>query len=612
MQRKYIIMLLILSAWMSQIALAQQTTAKKDSAKVYRNIEEFSKKGKVTKFIYDLFFMPVSSIPAQTRKTSKKQPNKPKHNRNFEGKIIRHIYITTLDPFGYSVSDTAIAPLKFIYKAGNSLHIRTRQITIRNLLLIRKNKPFDSLLVKESERLIRAQPYVHEVSVTVRSTRNKSDSVDISIRVLDTWSIIANGEISSSNSSIALEDKNFGGLGHDFQNNFSLNNTNGKNAFKTNYLIPNIRSAYISTTLHYENDENNNFSKSFTIDRPFFSPFAKWAAGINLGQQFRKGLIKTADSLFLPQNFKLNTQDYWAGYAHRILKGNTENARTTNLIVAGHFTRVHYIESPPAMYDTLHQYATEDFYLTTIGISTRKYVQDTYIFNYGRTEDVPVGMVYSLTGGYKAKNNSGKLYLGMRASFGNYNKWGYLSTNVEYGTFLRSANFEQGVFSAGFNYFTELFEIGGLKLRQFIKSQYVLGINRLPGESLNINNENGIRGFDSPSIVGTQKILLTFQTQLYLPWRVLAFRFGPYLVYSLGMLGNEASGFQKSSVYSQIGVGLLIKNEFMVFNTFQISIAFYPTIPGMGDNVFKKDPDKASDFGFRDFDIGKPSAVAYR
>src|ERR1035437_792643 len=343
MQKKFIILLLIFSGWINQIAFAQDTQDKKDSTKVYRSVEEFSKKGKVTKFIYDVFFMPVSPIPTQKRKTSKKQLNKPKYNRNFEGKIIRHIYITTLDPFGYSISDTAIAPLKFIYKAGNGLHIRTRQITIRNLLLIRKNKPFDSLLVKESERLIRAQSYVHEVSVSVRSTGNKSDSVDISIRVLDTWSIIANGEISSSNSSIALEDKNFGGLGHDFQNNFSLNNTNGKNAFKTNYFIPNIRSTYISTTLHYENDENNNFSKSFTIDRPFFSPFAKWAAGINLGQQFRKGLIKTADSIFLPQNFKLNTQDYWAGYAHRIFKGNTENARTTNLIVAGHFTRVHYI-----------------------------------------------------------------------------------------------------------------------------------------------------------------------------------------------------------------------------------------------------------------------------
>jgi hypothetical protein len=364
--------------------------------------------------------------------------------------------------------------------------------------------------------------------------------------------------------------------------------------------------------LHYERDENNNFSKNLSIDRPFFSPFSKWAGGAYIGQQFRNGLIKVADSIFLPQHFKFNTQDYWAGYAHRVFKGNTENARTTNLTVAGRFTRTSYIEKPLDIYDTLHQYSTEDFYLTTIGISTRKYVQDRYIFNYGRTEDVPVGMVYSLTGGYKTKNNSGQLYLGLRASFGNYNKWGYLSTNFEYGTFLRATNSEQGVFSAGFNYFTELFEIGSLKIRQFIKSQYVLGIDRLPGESLNINNENGIRGFNSPSLIGTQKILLTFQTQLYLPWRVLGFRFGPYFVYSLGMLGNEASGFKKSSVYSQIRVGLLIHNEFLVFNIFQISIAFYPNIPGTGNNIFKIDPDKTSDFGFRDFDIGKPAAVTYR
>ena len=59
---------------------------------------------------------------------------------------------------------------KIFAKGGKRVHIKSRGITIRNLLLFHKNQPFNSLLVKESERLIRAQKYVHDVSFSVKAT----------------------------------------------------------------------------------------------------------------------------------------------------------------------------------------------------------------------------------------------------------------------------------------------------------------------------------------------------------------------------------------------------------------------------------------------------------
>jgi hypothetical protein len=78
------------------------------------------------------------------------------------------------------------------------------------------------------------------------------------------------------------------------------------------------------------------------------------------------------------------------------------------------------------------------------------------------------------------------------------------------------------------------------------------------------------------------------------------------------MLASEPSGFSKSQVFSQFGFGLLIKNNFLVLDFFQVSIAFYPNIPGSGTNVLKFNPISSTDFGFRDFVIGKPSPVAYQ
>ena len=122
----------------------------------------------------------------------------------------------------------------------------------------------------------------------------------------------------------------------------------------------------------------------------------------------------------------------------QIFKGNSDKDLITNLILAVRYlSYTVLLKDHPELDDPLHAYSSEDFYLGAIGISSRKYVQDRYIFKYGVIEDVPVGKVYELTGGYQVKSDSRRLYLGARFSFGNYNQWGYLSSNFEYGTFFK-------------------------------------------------------------------------------------------------------------------------------------------------------------------------------
>jgi hypothetical protein len=264
------------------------------------------------------------------------------------------------------------------------------------------------------------------------------------------------------------------------------------------------------------------------------------------------------------------------------------------------------------LFDTQHLFINEDFYLTSFGISTRKYVQDKYIFKFGITEDVPIGRVISLTGGFQRKNSRNRLYLGTRISVGNYFPWGYLSSNLEYGTFFHSSQFEEGVFTGSVNYFTGLMEIGKWKLRQFVKPQLTIGFNRFTSDSLTLNDGYGLDGFHSTELQGTSRLLLTLQTQAYAPWNFIGFRFGPFLSCSFGLLGDEANGFRNSKLYSKIGIGVLIKNENLVFNTFQITLSFYPNIPGSGENIIKMNSFSTTDFGFRDFEIGKPGPVVFR
>lgn len=603
--------IIIISISICDFAFAQETPAKKDSTLIYQHIESFSVKRKFTKFMYKLFFKPVS-VPLKkeaNKKTYKKLIQKP--YSSFEGKIIRNINIVTLDPFGFSIGDTIKSQPGFTSRAGNNIHIQSHNFTIRNLLLIHRNQPFDSLLVKESERLVRSMNYISDVSFTVKSASANSDSVDIFIRELDKWSIIPGGSVSDSRVNLKIRENNFLGMGHEFQHGLTWNHEKDAFAYTTNYYIPNIRNTFINSTLHFNIDESGNSSRIFAIDRPFFSPFAKWAAGVSFAR-FRSDSIYTGNLFPELQKIKFNVQDYWAGSAIQLFKGNTEHIRTTNFVSAARFLRIRFVEKPLEMYDTTHFYADENFYMASFGISTRKYVQDKYIFDFGITEDVPVGKVFSLTGGYQNKNNTGRIYFGGRISFGNYYPWGYFGSNFEYGTFLNESHSEQAVFKASINYFTGLIEVGKWKFRQFIKPEFIAGKNLFVTDSLTMKDGYGIDGFNSVGLSGTSRLLFTLQTQSYAPWNFIGFRFGPFFNITLGMLGNKINGFRNSKVYSQIGFGVLIKNLHLVMNTFQLSLAFYPSIPGNGNNIFKLNSFKTTDFGFNDFEIGKPAKVRYQ
>lgn len=587
---------------------AQEKEKVKDSAAVYKKIEEFSKKRGFTKFLHGLIFEPVSQkrTVARTKQVPKKTFNR------YEGKIIRKINVETLDPFGFSELDTISAPSNRLSRIGNRLHLKTKRLTVLNLLLFKRNKPFDSLLVQESERLIRSQRYVRAVHITPVVVRG-TDSVDVEIRVLDAWSLTPDIAGSTKAAYIELTERNFFGLGHQVEVGYRAK-FSGDNGFNTRYIIPNIMNTYIRTELEYKIDLDGDYRKGVKIERPFFSPFTRWAGGVYVGQLFRSDTLPDAEGVFAKQHFKSNIQDYWSGYSIQLFAGSSEDDRTTNLITTVRYLDVNYTESPTAVYDSINFYSDEKFYLAGVGISSRQFVEDKYIFNYGVVEDVPVGRTFGLTGGWQDKNQRRRAYAGARLSMGKYYKWGYFSFNTEYGTFFNNNSTEQSALSVQLNYFTNLLESSRWKFRQFVKTRMVLGQNRQPsmGDELTLNDANGIQGFDPIMLYGTKKFTMTFQSQAYSPWNLAGFRLNPYLSYSMGLLTGSGNTFKDSRLYSQIAAGFIISNDYLVFSTFQLSVAFYPTIPGRGENIFKTNGFHTEDFGFHTFELNKPEVVDYR
>lgn len=600
----------------AQVPPAQQDSTKIKRDEMYKNIEEYSKKRKFTKFIHKLVFKPVrKKEPAGSRKrTKKKAPEMQNTYEQYEGKIVRNIDINTMDPFGYSITDTARRPANWLEKFGNSVHLKTKEMTIRNLLLIKKNKPLDSLLVEESERLIRSQRYTRRVDILPKPIPGSKDSIDLVVRVLDSWSLIPNGSASSSRTSLELTERNFFGLGHEFRNEFDKNLKTGETAYLGRYTVPNILNTYVSAAINYEISMGQNSLKSFGLQREFFSAYTRWAGGIYFEERFERDSLPDLNGVFAMQNMKSEAGDAWAGYSFKIFKGFTEEDRTTNLVTTARYFNRRYKETPSVLYDSIGYYRDEKLYLASIGITSRKFVQDKFLFNYDIVEDIPIGKVYSFTGGMQDKNGEHRLYLGGRYAFGNYYKWGFLSINTELGSFFYKDLTEQTTLRFDILYFTNIKELGNWRMRHFIQPILVFGDNRMPfiKDQLNLNGTNGIQGFDSTTLLGTKKFTLTLQTQTYSPWDVLGFRLNPFANITLGVIGDEENKLYESKIYSKFGLGLLIANDYLVFNSFQLSIAFYPNIPGSGENIFKTNTFRNNDITLPDFQIGRPTVVPYQ
>lgn len=575
------------------------------------SMDRYRNKSKFNKFIHKLFIRNPKTKKATA--TTNKFGDSQKSFKDDEGKIIRNIEIESHDPFGYSLTDSTEIPNSFLEKTGNFLHARTKQFVVKNYLLPKKGDRLDSLKIIESERLIRSQRFIRRVHI--ETVPVDSTTVDLIVKTLDSWSIIPNFTYSGSRVGFRLRDRNFMGWGHDFDNRYRQNFETGNNRFSTRYTIPNIQRTFISFNVGYYSDEDNQYTKGVSLQRRFFSPLTRWAGGVYVGQRAYQDSIPN-DKGILAQNFKYNLQDYWGGYAIRLFDTQNSSAeRLNNLIISSRYFRVDYVESPTPFIDPIDYYSDEEFYLASIGISRRSFVQDKFIRNYDIVEDIPVGMSYGMTAGVQNKNERRRFYLAGGFKMGNYYKLGYFGFEAQYGGFLVDSKTEQSVFSLKTSYFTRLMSWGQWKFRNFISTNLIVGNNRVNsrGDRLTLNEHDplGIVGFYSRDVIGTNKFLTDIQIQSYSPYEFLGFRISPFLSSSLGLISNEGENLIDSKLYAKVGIGVMFTNDYLVFSNFQLSFAWYNNIPGQGENIFKTNTFDNRDYELMDFDFGKPELIEY-
>lgn len=550
---------------------------KKDS--LYYKIENFSDKTKVTKFIHRFIFRREADS-ASVRTTTEKLSQE-----TYNGKHIRNVRIETIDPFGYGSQDKK-EKTKWYDWFTNHLHANTRDKTVNNYLLFKKGEEYNAQKLYESERLLRAMPFINRVNISVSDSTSGKDSIDVVVKVLDSWSLKPRVSYSGSKIGLGVTEENVLGLGHELNLLYRNDSKEKQDYLLGSYTAYNLFGSYINAQVLGERDFLKNERINFNVRRDFFSPLTKWAGGLTFEYFMRNVLLPIeTDTKFPEVQIKVYSQDLWGGYQIPVSSDQKDKV-SSNIALIGRIQNYQYKDSPGI--DQYNYFSSYSSFLMSVGYIHRNFSVQKNIFQYDLPEDIAYGSSVNLTAGALSRSNSVKPYVGISASYGDFIKLGYFNVKAQFGRFFNEDSPNRESFRLEGTYFTNLMDLKFAKARHFFSPTLALGNpqhNYSYKDRINLSATDEFPVFDS-DYIGTKKLVLRYQLQLFVNKTWKNFHFSPYLTAAVGWLGMPDDKLLKTTANTKIGVGVLINNPFLVFNRIQISFTYYPRVPFDNNSVF--------------------------
>lgn len=165
-----------------------------------------------------------------------------------------------------------------LFRWANALHIRTQPHVVRRLLLFHSGEPISARLIEETERLLRKQRYLYDV--TLRPVAVHDGVVDIEVMTHDTWSLdvsVSAGRAGGANTS-SLGISEFNLLGTGIAVSYGRSNDLDRSG---NEFVVSDEHAFdgwtnVSLSLAKNSDGRRN---AISAIRPFYALDTRWAAG---------------------------------------------------------------------------------------------------------------------------------------------------------------------------------------------------------------------------------------------------------------------------------------------------------------------------------------------
>ena len=509
----------------------------------------------------------------------------------YEGKIIRHINITTFN-FDRSLTDTSKHDSSWAARTGNNLHRSTRKFVIRNNLFIKENTPVNAYMLADNERFIRTLDYIHDARIIINEIPNNPDSIDITIFTKDLFSIGGGGASNGLNHINAdVYDANFAGMGQRIEATGLYDYNRRPNwGYGGLYRKENVFHSFVDATVGYSTMSISPYTHAeesteyVSLTRQLVSPYSRYAGGLTISQNQSYNLYYSPDSIVYPYKYFLF--DAWAGYniGIKTLTASNNTIRDRRFFALRYYNR-DFSQYPPQVM-TLSGPAFNPIYNSSralLGQFTffrQDYYKTQYIYGFGTTEDLPYGYNIAVTGGWHQQLNLQRPYAGLNVSdYIATDRGDFIQLFLKSGGFLHNNKVQDGSFLIGATAFSRIIFLNSTKIRQYINVSYTQLYNRVTYAPLYIDNFYGLRGFLTDSAYGTRRLSLQLETEFYLRYKLLGFQFAPFPYGDLSLITPENGPYSHSALYSSIGGGVRARNENLIFETIELRAYFFPIAP---------------------------------
>ncbi|MGB5930951.1 MAG: hypothetical protein WBH03_22410, partial [Cyclobacteriaceae bacterium] len=368
-----------------------------------------------------------------------------------------------------------------------------------------------------------------------------------------------------------LVNRNIGGSGNQIQGGYVRNkNSIQPSGYEVTFTSRNLGKSFTNVQLSIADNwlEERQY---LAINKPFISPLIKYGGSFEAGSISRNESRIYADSTYSsPVSFQF--QDLWVGRAFNL--GGDRRSTVAGAIRYGNYD---FSKRPEVTVDSNFRFQDRRFVLAAATYQYSRYLKSNYIFAFGITEDIPVGFSASFIGGGDFSEFESKPYLGGRIGWALYHApIGYLHFVYGLGGFRRGADWTNVSNRYRLDYFTPIISVGRNRVRNFVRFQINEGLNAFAPETEELQDE--IRGLNGEGLAFRTLWSGTLESVWFTPGNFYGFRFAPYGFFDFGALPEDRGRLQ-GEVYAGVGVGCRLRNESLVFKTFELHATIYPAPP---------------------------------
>lgn len=207
-----------------------------------------------------------------------------------------------------------------LFRLANRLHVPTHEGVIRRAILFRSGEPVSLRLIEETERLLRSNSYLFDVSI--RPLALRGGVVDIEVATRDAWSLSVGAGVGTSggasSSNVEFTENNLFGTGTTL--GFKRSNDVDRSSTEVAYANTRAFGTWASVAASHASNSDGRRS-AVSVVRPFYALDARWSAGFRAASDERIDPLYQAGEIASEHRVTASQAELFAGWSDGLVKG---------------------------------------------------------------------------------------------------------------------------------------------------------------------------------------------------------------------------------------------------------------------------------------------------